>query len=57
MTDADKYRARADQLTSAIKKRTGKNAKLALRDKQEALRDLANTEDWLDGKTAPQPEK
>jgi hypothetical protein len=57
MTNADKYRARADQLTGAIKKRTGKNAKLALRDKQKALRDLANTEDWLDGKTTPRPEK
>ena len=55
MTSADKYRKRADELDRAIKQRTGKAAKDALRNKQKALRDLADGEDWLEGKLERKP--
>jgi hypothetical protein len=49
----DQYRKRADVLGKNIKKRSGKD-RPAMQKKQKALNDMADNEDWLDGKPGSQ---
>ena len=48
-TKAEGYRKRASAAGKALRTRSGP-AHLALQRKQNALNDMANMEDWLDGK-------
>ena len=48
-TKAEVYRKRASAAGKALRTRSGP-AHLALQRKQKALNDMANMEDWLDGK-------
>ena len=52
MTKAEGYRKRADAAGKRLPTRSGP-AHLALQRKQKALNDMANNEDWLDGKPKP----
>jgi hypothetical protein len=54
MTKADDYRKRAERVALAVKKRTAKERPV-MRKKQQALSDMADNEDWLDGKPDTQP--
>jgi hypothetical protein len=58
MAKAESYRRRADGLSKFIKQRSKRHRGPILR-RQKALRDMANNEDWLDGKpgSAIRPEK
>jgi hypothetical protein len=55
---AEDYRKRATGLVRSMKGRR-KSARKSLADKQKALRNLADNEDWLDGKpgTSIYPDK
>ena len=48
-TRAESYRKRADAAGKSLRTRSGP-AHLALQRKQKALNEMANIEDWLDGK-------
>ncbi len=52
ITKAEGYRKRADAAGKRLPTRSGP-AHLALQRKQKALNDMANNEDWLDGKPKP----
>jgi hypothetical protein len=52
MSKADDYRKRADAVAKGLSQRRAKE-KLPLRNKKKALEDLADNEDWLDGKSQP----
>lgn len=52
---ADQYRKRADDAGAGIKAR--RKSERELRKKQKALNDMADNEDWLDGKAPPKPSK
>ena len=56
MTKADDYRKRVDGLTEAVKKRNKRDS-AAIREKQKALSDMADNEDWLDGKPKKKEKK
>jgi hypothetical protein len=47
---ADEYRKRAAALDQSLKKRRN-SERLPLLKKQKALNDMADNEDWLDGKS------
>jgi hypothetical protein len=49
MTKADDYRKRAEIVTKSMKKR-GPKSRPAMLKKRKALTDMAENEDWLDGK-------
>ncbi len=51
-TKAEGYRKRADAAGKSLRTRSG-SAHLALQRKQKALDDMADNEDWLDGKPKP----
>ena len=51
-TKAEGYRKRADAAGKGLRTRSGP-AHLALQRKQKALNDMADNEDWLDGKPKP----
>ena len=51
-TRAESYRKRADAAGKGLRTRSGP-AHLALQRKQKALNEMANIEDWLDGKSKP----
>ena len=51
-TKAEGYRKRADAAGKSLRTRSGP-AHLALQRKQKALNDMADNEDWLDGKPKP----
>jgi hypothetical protein len=51
-TKAEGYRKRADAAGKGLRTRSGP-AHLALQRKQNALNDMADNEDWLDGKPKP----
>jgi hypothetical protein len=53
MSKADDYRKRAVAITTAAKKRTALE-RLPLLKKQKALVEMADNEDWLDGKPPSQ---
>ena len=51
-TKAEDYRKRADAVGKGLRTRSGP-AHRALQRKQNALNDMADSEDWLDGKPKP----
>ena len=51
-TKAEGYRKRADAAGKRLPTRSGP-AHLALQKKQKALNDMADNEDWLNGKIRP----
>ena len=51
-TKAEGYRKRADAAGKGLRAKSGA-AYLALQRKQKALNDMADNEDWLDGKPKP----
>jgi hypothetical protein len=51
-TKAEGYRKRADAAGKILPTRAGL-ARLALQRKQKALNDMADNEDWLDGRPKP----
>ena len=53
-TKADGFRKRADAVGKSLKTRS-QPQRAALLKKQTALNDLADNEDWLDGKPMPKP--
>ena len=54
MTKADDYRKRATAIGKTLRKRR-KDHRLLIERKQKALSDMADNEDWLDGKIKPKP--
>lgn len=52
MTKAEVYRLRAKGLERRMKKAT-RTDKAVMSKKKKALNDMANNEDWLDGKQRP----
>jgi hypothetical protein len=54
VSKSDDYRKRADDLEKSIKRRPSKKARVPLRKRQQALNDMADNEDWLDGKPGSQ---
>ena len=50
MTKADEYRKRADKLGKSLTNRTKGVRRNPMARKQKALKDMADNEDWLDGK-------
>jgi hypothetical protein len=55
MTKASDFRKRAKVLGKSLSKRGGRTPSLVR--KQKALSDMADNEDWLDGKPEPKAEK
>ena len=51
-TKAEGYRKRAEAAGKSLRTRSGP-AHLALKRKKKALNDMADNEDWLDGKPKP----
>ena len=54
MTKAEDYRKRAKAIGTTLRKRR-KGERVPLERKQKALSDMADNEDWLDGKIKPKP--
>ena len=54
MSTGDDYRKRAKAVADAAKKRT-RRERLPLLKKQKALGDMADNEDWLEGKAGKSP--
>jgi hypothetical protein len=50
MGKAENYRARAAAVIKAAKKRTGFGRRSEMTKKAKALLDMADNQDWLDGK-------
>ena len=58
MTKADDYRKRAALTRKSVKKRGAVGShRTGLENKAKALADMADNEDWLDGKSAPKKPK
>ena len=55
MSKGDVYRLRIKGLEKRMKKAT-KTDRAVLDRKKKALSDMADTEDWLDGKPRPKPQ-
>jgi hypothetical protein len=49
MTKAEEYRKRAGTIGQGVRRRSAREGRLMLK-KQKALSDMADNEDWLDGK-------
>jgi hypothetical protein len=52
LTKAEGYRKRADAARKSMRTRSGP-AHFALQKREKALNDMADNEDWLDGKPKP----
>ena len=53
--EADKYRDEAKHAGEKAKKAQSDDEGIMERKREKALTDMANSEDWLDGKIKPKP--
>lgn len=56
MSKADDYRKRAQEADERVKSTKSLKAGAVERKRRKALTDMADNEDWLEGKSAPKPQ-